>query len=104
MDDNFVAILALHAEAEGVFASVLPTTYWQTLLAIHELRLSNWLLAYEASVQGWLASGSGVDHIASDPDFAFLRAQDIRFYDVGRKGTYQPRRFGGGGGPFGYPG
>jgi len=42
----------------------------------------HWLLAYEASVKGWLAQPKGRDHTLVDDFFKLLRAHDVSFYDV----------------------
>ena len=47
-----------------------------------ELRDERWLLAYEASVNGWLSSATGGDHIAADAEFAALRAGGVSFYNA----------------------
>ena len=69
MDDNLVALLALHARASGLTPNTLDVTSWSKLMATDQLRTENWLLAYEASIQGWLPSASARDHIAADPFF-----------------------------------
>ncbi|WP_304511629.1 hypothetical protein [Desulfobacula sp.] len=42
----------------------------------------HWLLAYEANVKGWLPSSSGVDHVANDPNFSFLKTNGVNFYNT----------------------
>jgi hypothetical protein len=74
-----VGILALDAQKNG-FADGLDTTWYQSLMDDQELRDQNWLLAYEANVQGWLRSNSPNDHVTKDPGFAFLKAKGVRFY------------------------
>jgi hypothetical protein len=58
-----------------------------------ELRSENWLLAYEANFKAWLPNQGGVDFVALDPDFSFLKNQGVYFYDQNAKrhsiwGTY----------------
>ena len=55
-----------------------------------ELQGSNWLLAYEAIVKGWLPPSGGSDYTLTAPGFEFLRKNDVYFYDVGRTATYKP--------------
>ena len=50
----------------------------------------NWLLAYEAYELGWLPAVGGVDFVGADPDFLFLRAMGVRFYDVAGVKGIQP--------------
>lgn len=42
----------------------------------------HWLLAYEANIKGWLPSAGGVDHVAADVNFGFLKANQVYFYDA----------------------
>jgi len=81
MDDSLVALLALHAQSEGLIESELDTSLWEQSMSGEELRGEKWLLAYEASVRGWLPSLDGVDHVGSDRFFDKLRRNDVRFYD-----------------------
>ena len=82
MDDNFVALLALHAASVNVFGSnVLDTTGWETLIDYDEVLLGpHWLLAYEGLGQGWLSKSAA--RIAADPFFSVLAAAGVRFYDL----------------------
>jgi Reverse transcriptase (RNA-dependent DNA polymerase) len=82
MDDCLVALLALHANAIGLIPSGLDTGNWEKAMTAQELRGERWLLAYEASVQGWLPSVAGIDHVLDDPFFCELRDSGIRFYDT----------------------
>jgi hypothetical protein len=50
-----------------------------------DLHDEEWLLAYEANVQGWLPSLAGGNHVAVDPNFSRLRAAGVKFYS--RKAT-----------------
>ena len=43
-----------------------------------ELYSNNWLLAYEASVKGWL---NGSDFIKDDPFFKILKDNKVEFYN-----------------------
>jgi hypothetical protein len=84
MTDNLVALLALHARANGLVALGLNTTAWEACMTSAELRRANWLLAYEAHVKGWLPSAGGVDHIQPDAFFTLLRQNGVTFYDTGK--------------------
>ena len=83
MDDNLVALLALHASDAGLVAAPLDKSRWAALMTTDQLRRENWLLAYEAFLQGWLPSIGSVSHIASDPFFSSLLAAGVSFYDRG---------------------
>lgn len=80
MDDNFVALLMLHAPELGLTPQTIDLTHWQGSMSTDQLRGENWLLAYEASIQGWLASPGGADHIQQDAFFDALRAAGVSFY------------------------
>jgi hypothetical protein len=79
MDDDIVALLALDADARGLFPpGALGKQSWVTMLnqagALHR---EHWLLAYEANRQNWLACPA----IASDPVFSAMNGAAISFYD-----------------------
>jgi hypothetical protein len=84
MSDSVVALLALHARDEGLFIRVLDVEGWRGFLSTEDLYGPQWLLAYEASVKGWLASSHGPDHIQGNENFAWLRAIGVEFYDTTR--------------------
>lgn len=80
MPDNVVALLALHAEAVGLFsAGVLDKTKWNDAVKQPDVLTSeNWLLGYEAHQQGWLVTPA----VAADPVFAAMSAAAVSFYDL----------------------
>ncbi len=45
-----------------------------------ELYGQMWLLAYEANARSWLSNVGGVDFVAADPAFGFLKQHGVRFY------------------------
>lgn len=83
-DDSVVALLALHCEAEGLVSAPLDHTLWSNHMNKDGLYEEHWLLAYEANVKGWLPSQGGGDHVSADPNFGFLKAAGVSFYDVAR--------------------
>ena len=78
-DNSVLAILALDAYHRGL-APNLDLTRWAARMTVQDLREEEWLLAYEAGVRNWLPSVLGRDHVAADPDFNFLKQQNVRFY------------------------
>lgn len=46
-----------------------------------ELVESQWLLAYEANVKGWLPNLGGVDFVAASKHFGPMKAAGVSFYD-----------------------
>jgi hypothetical protein len=49
-------------------------------MSLQELYEEHWLLAYEASVQGWLPSADPANHVSADPNFQYLSASGVTFY------------------------
>jgi len=80
LDDPVVALLTLDAEAAGLLQGTLDKTRWQARMSTQDLKSDQWLLAYEAFVQGWLTSPTGADHLTADAEFDWLRNQGVRFY------------------------
>jgi hypothetical protein len=79
VDNSVVAILALDARQQGL-ARTLDTTVWEAHMCEPDLYEDQWLLCYEANVQGWLPSQGGGDHVSADPNFGFLKAAGVHFY------------------------
>lgn len=79
MEDDAVALLALHANALGRFQQPLQPTLWHGFITAASLYEEHWLLAYEAPLKGWLGNTS---HITSDPCFSKLLALGVNFYDT----------------------
>lgn len=78
MEDDVVALLALHAEALGRFSGAPPShARWASLIA-QGLDEEHWLLGYEANAKSWIPS----PHVASHPFFATLHASGVQFYDT----------------------
>ncbi len=96
MEDPLVPILALDADARGLFDSHLDKGPWSAMMTVQDLHGANWLLAYEASVQGWLPSVGTRDHIKDSRGFSYLRRNDVRFYNRAASARYiktWPSRF-----------
>jgi len=55
---------------------------WRKHMTSNALYSEHWLLAYEASVRGWLTPVSGVDYIARDSYFSILANHEVRFFDT----------------------
>lgn len=82
IDDSAVVLMTLHAYQEGLISSNLDTKRWDDIVQNpDELYGSQWLLAYEANVKGWLPSC----HTITDPNFEFLFSNKVEFYDIRRK-------------------
>src|SRR5262249_35540761 len=61
--NSVLAILSLDAEQLGLFGGHLNTNGWASRMTQDELHGEEWLLAYEANVQGWLPSSTAADHV-----------------------------------------
>lgn len=81
MDDDFVALLALDARERGRLpASALKVASWEAMIKDPTVLLEeHWLLAYEATVRGWLSGGQA--HVTADSFFNTLMLGDVHFYD-----------------------
>ena len=90
MEDTVVAILALDAKSRGLISSNVNLTLWASMMTTQSLVEENWLLAYEANVKGWLPSLGVQDNVDADPNFLFLKQNDVQFYDAGLSLNYQP--------------
>lgn len=81
MEDDFVALLALDAEARSLFGSGPPDhTLWEDITDYDGvLSGPHWLLAYEAGARRWLSAPR--KRIDNDPFFKAMRRRRVRFYD-----------------------
>lgn len=80
LSNSVVAILALDARQRGLFTTPLNTAVWEARMTQNDLYEEEWLLAYEANVQGWLPSIGAADHVAADPGFSILKSGGVKFY------------------------
>lgn len=81
--DDFVALLALNAEAKGIFGdAALDRTMWSQLAGLDgALTGEHWLLAYEGAAQTWIPEAAAA--IRKDPFFRRLAKHKVRFFDAG---------------------
>lgn len=80
-NDPVVALLALDCERHGLTAGPLDKTLWSQYMTPEGLYDECWLLAYEANIKGWLPNLGPADYVAGDPNFGFLKANGVHFYD-----------------------
>ena len=80
-DDPFVPVLTLCAEERGlIVGGKLDKTRWQDNTTTEGLDSSNWLVAYEGAVRGWLAPDNA--RVVHDhPVFGWLHANGVSFFD-----------------------
>ncbi len=84
MQDSIVALLGLDCKARGLLPAGTNLSIWQDHMTEEGLYSEHWLLAYEAMVKGWLPSKNGNDYVSADPNFGFLKANGVSFYDPNR--------------------
>lgn len=84
MVDPIVVLLTLDARQRGLIPVGLNTTLWESFMDEANLYEPYWLLAYEANVKNWLPSKSSGDHVSNDPNFGFLKANGVEFYDLSK--------------------
>lgn len=87
LESGVCALLALDLETRDLFETALDKTLWLQSMTTAGLRTNMWLLAYEASLKGWL-SGNPATFISLDPYFEVLRSRGISFYDVNKNITH----------------
>jgi len=78
MRNSVCALLALHARSCGLVERKFDTSVWQKLVTLDSATNGHWLLAYEASRNGWL---DGKGKMSSDPYFQEMFKLDVGFYD-----------------------
>jgi hypothetical protein len=81
-ENSVIALLALDANRRGLVPGHLDTSRWEPHMTTDALYEEQWLLSYEANIQGWLPSVGGGDHVAADPNFGFLKRIGVSFYDL----------------------
>ncbi len=90
IENPIVALLTLDAQQQGLISSSHTFSLWQSLMNPTELKTSNWLLAYEALIKGWLPSATGSDYISTDDGFKYLQSKNVQFYDHSLISSYSP--------------
>lgn len=83
LESSVCALLALDLFNRGLIPSKLDTSRWQQSLNIDGLESNLWLLAYEASLKGWLR-GSSPNFLDSHSHFRILKSKGVSFYDERR--------------------
>lgn len=78
--DSSVALLALDAKRRGLIPNGISTAAWQPFLTSEDLYGPQWLLAYEANFHNLCPAQNGVDFVAADPAFTFLRDSGVSFF------------------------
>lgn len=90
IENPFIALLTLDAQQQGLIPNTYTFGLWWSLMTAAELKTSNWLLAYEALIKGWLPSATGADYVITDDGFNYLKSKDVHFYESSAITNYSP--------------
>lgn len=106
--DPVVALCLLYAKSKGAIIGDVDWTPLEILMTKDELKGSNWLLAYEANIKGWLPSKESIDNVNAVPQLRHLKSMSVSFFDeTARLSTapvrpHSPNTWGGSSGPSRY--
>lgn len=75
------ALLVLDIEAHDLIEGQLDKSFWNSLMVTESLVGSNWLLAYEADLKGWLTP-QDPNFVSNHPWFGVLKRKKISFYST----------------------
>jgi hypothetical protein len=81
--DPVVALVALDLQHSGQTRKKLDNSIWRQFAGKNALYSENWLLAYEASLKGWMPMHDPA--LISDPFFGMLEANNVEFYESRRQ-------------------
>jgi hypothetical protein len=90
IENPFIALLTLDAQQQGLIDKSHVFVLWQSLMVADELKTSNWLLAYEALIKGWLPPAKGKNYLDSAEGFNYLKLKKVSFYDETLISSYMP--------------
>ena len=101
MEDAIAGLLLLHAQELGLLDAKIECGNWNTSMTEDGLRGSQWLLSYQANINGWGATKD--DYVSRDRQFGLLKARGVSFYDAKKVRDHAPgdhyhAPFGSGGG------
>jgi hypothetical protein len=81
LESSACALIALDLRSLGLISGKLDTSLWQQSMNSAGLTSSNWLLAYEANLKGWLPVAAP-NYLDAHPYFSLLKKHGVSFYDV----------------------
>ena len=81
--DSVSALVAFDLQDSSLTRKTLNTANWQQLAGNDALYSEHWLLAYEASMKGWMPMHT--PPLTLDPFFGLLATNGVEFYDAGRQ-------------------
>lgn len=84
IDNSPCILICLDLLARGLFPASIDFTLWRSLMSRDSLENSNWLVAYEADLKGWMPHSTFPSHVDAHPWFRVLKHQGISFYDEAR--------------------
>lgn len=77
--DPCVALCALHMQAKGLISGSMDVSTLEALMHDGELTDTQWLLAYEANIKGWLPNKGGVDFVMAHKYFGPMKLAGVSF-------------------------
>jgi len=81
LESSTCALIALDLRSINLIAGPLDTSLWEQSMNNAGLQSSNWLLAYEANIKGWLPVAAP-NYVDAHPYFAVLKKYGVSFYDI----------------------
>ena len=90
IENPFIALLTLDAQQQGLIDKSHLFSLWRSLMVVDELKTSNWLLAYEALMKGWLPAVKGKNYLDSAEGFSYLKSKNVSFYNSKKIQEYIP--------------
>jgi len=81
LDSSVCALLTLDLRSTGLIKGKIDTSLWALNMNAAALTSSNWLLAYEAELKGWLPS-STPGYVSAHPYFSIMKQLGVSFYDT----------------------
>lgn len=83
LESSACALVLLDLRSRGLVHRVIDVSLWEQSMNDAGLTSSNWLLAYEAEIKGWLPSAT-LGFVDAHPRFAALKKYGVSFYDINR--------------------
>jgi len=83
LESSVCALLALDLRSRSLVGGRIDTSLWQQSMNRAALTSTNWLLAYEAELKGWLPTPAP-SFIDAHAQFSVLKRHDVSFYDINK--------------------
>ncbi len=83
LESSVCALLTLDLHSRSLVTGKIDTSLWKQSLNGSGLTSSNWLLAYEAEIKGWLPTPAP-SFIHAHSRFSVLKQHGVSFYDISK--------------------